>query len=123
MPIVPGSSVPANHAHRPLLAGALAAIGASLCCVGPFVLLTLGVGGAWVASLTALEPLRPFLIAATLAFLALAYRRLYVTARVCTPGTPCAQPRHLQRQRQVFWLVAVALAVLLAAPLAAPLFY
>ena len=42
-----------------LFAGVLAAIGASVCCVGPLVLLMLGIGGAWVANLTAVEPLRP----------------------------------------------------------------
>ncbi|WP_347878635.1 mercuric transporter MerT family protein, partial [Pseudomonas aeruginosa] len=36
-----------------LIAGVLAAIGASVCCVGPLVLLTLGIGGTWVAGLTA----------------------------------------------------------------------
>ena len=41
-----------------LVAGVLAAIGASVCCVGPLVLLTLGIGGAWIANLTALEPTR-----------------------------------------------------------------
>jgi mercuric ion transport protein len=33
-----------------MVAGALAAIGASMCCVGPLVLLTLGIGGAWIAT-------------------------------------------------------------------------
>ncbi|MGR5415051.1 mercuric transporter MerT family protein, partial [Vibrio astriarenae] len=31
----------------PLVAGVLAAIGASVCCVGPLVLLALGIGGSW----------------------------------------------------------------------------
>lgn len=30
-----------------LIAGVLAAIGASVCCVGPLVLLALGIGGSW----------------------------------------------------------------------------
>ena len=33
--------------NRSLVAASLAAVGASLCCAGPFVLLMLGVGGAW----------------------------------------------------------------------------
>ncbi len=32
--------------------GLLAALGASACCVLPFVLLTLGVGGAWMSNIT-----------------------------------------------------------------------
>jgi MerT mercuric transport protein len=45
-----------------LIAGILSAIGASICCVGPLVLLALGVSGAWIGSLTALEPYRPIFI-------------------------------------------------------------
>ena len=46
-------------ARGALVGGALASIGASLCCVGPLVLVSLGIGGAWVSSLTTLEPVRP----------------------------------------------------------------
>lgn len=106
-----------------LIAGVLAAVGASVCCVGPLVLLALGIGGAWVSNLTAVEPVRPFLIAVALLFLGLAFRRLYLVPAACEPGTPCADPRTLPRQRLIFWLVAVALVVLLALPLAAPLLY
>lgn len=103
-----------------LFAGALAAIGASLCCVGPLVLLMLGIGGAWVANLTALEPLRPWLVGATVLFLAAAFRRLYVQPQVCEPGAACAEPMVLRRQRWIFWIVALALLALLSVPWLAP---
>ncbi len=105
-----------------LVAGVLAAIGASACCVGPLVLLTLGIGGAWIANLTALEPLRPWFIAATLLFLGLAFRRLYLQPPVCEPGAMCAEPIVLERQRQVLWIVALALLALLSVPWLAPFF-
>ena len=105
-----------------LVAGVLAAIGASVCCVGPLVLLTLGIGGAWIANLTALEPLRPWLIAATLLFLGLAFRRLYLDPQVCEPGAMCAEPIVLRRQRLIFWVVALSLLALLSVPWLAPLF-
>jgi mercuric ion transport protein len=105
-----------------LVAGALAAIGASVCCVGPLVLLMLGIGGTWVASLTALEPLRPWLIGATILFLGLAYRRLYLQPQICEPGAACAEPTVLRRQRWIFWVVALALFVLLSVPWMAPFF-
>lgn len=76
-------------AKPPLLVGALAAITASLCCVVPLLLVTLGVGGAWVASLTRFEPLRPIFIAITLAMLFLAWRKLYRPAH-CESGRVCA---------------------------------
>jgi hypothetical protein len=47
---------------KQLWAGALAAIVGSLCCVAPLVLLTLGISGAWISQLTALEPYRPIFI-------------------------------------------------------------
>lgn len=105
-----------------LVAGVLAAIGASVCCVGPLVLLTLGIGGAWIANLTTLEPLRPWFIAATLLFLGLAFRRLYLQPQVCEPGAVCAEPIVLKRQRLIFWVVTLALLALLSVPWLAPLF-
>ena len=39
--------MPALNANGPLVAGAVAKIGASVCCVGPLVLRMLGIGGAW----------------------------------------------------------------------------
>ena len=104
-------------------AGALAAIGASACCAGPLVLLTLGIGGTWVSRLTALEPLRPIFVGLTLVFLALAFRKLYLTPRACAPHEPCADGGTSRRQRLVFWVVAAPLVALLAFPWYAPLLY
>jgi mercuric ion transport protein len=110
-------------AKGPLIVGTAAAIGASLCCVAPLVLLTLGIGGTWIATLTELEPYRPLFIGLTLLFLGLAFRRLYLDPQVCAPGTPCADPRTVTRQRLTFWTVALPLLGLLAVPWFAPLFY
>ena len=105
-----------------LVASVIAAICASVCCVGPIVLLMLGIGGAWIANLTALEPLRPWFIAATLLFLGLAFRRLYLRPQICEPGAACAVPIGLERQRLIFWVVAMALLALLSVPWLAPRF-
>ena len=106
-----------------LVAGILAAIGASACGVGPLVLLALGISGAWISSLTALEPYRPIFIGLTLLFLAFAFHRLYLAPRVCTPGSACANPRTLKRRRLAFWIVTVLVLGLIAVPWFAPLFY
>ena len=63
--------MPSLNVKGSLAAGALAAIGASICCVGPLVLLLMGIG--WVATLAALEPMRPFFMGATLFFVGLAF--------------------------------------------------
>lgn len=106
-----------------MIAAGLAAIGASLCCVGPLVLLSLGVGGAWISHLTALEPYRPIFIAVTLLFLFLAFRKLYLTPRRCAPGDACALPATLRNQRILFWLVSGLLAALLAFPYYGQIFF
>ena len=115
--------MPSSMIKGSLVAGVLAAVGASVCCVGPLVLLTLGIGGAWIANLTALEPVRPWFIAATLLFLGFAFRRLYLQPQVCEPGALCADPIVLKRQRLIFWVIALALLALLSVPLVAPFFF
>jgi mercuric ion transport protein len=106
-----------------LIAGILSAIGASICCVGPLVLLALGVSGAWIGSLTALEPYRPIFIGLTLLFLGFAFRRLYLARPACAPDSACANPRVVKRQRLAFWIVTALVLGLIAVPWFAPLFY
>jgi len=98
------------------LAAALAAIGASLCCVGPLVLLGLGVGGTWISQLTALEPYSPIFSGITVIFLFLAFRKLYLIPRQCAPDDSCALPSTLRNQRIIFWLVTIILIALLTFP-------
>lgn len=102
--------------NRSLIAAAVAAIVASICCVGPFVLLMLGIGGAWIANLTALDPYRPIFIGVTLVFLGLAFRKLYLVPEACEAGKPCANPVTRRNQRIIFWIVTAILAALIAFP-------
>ncbi|MNT36913.1 MerT mercuric transport protein [compost metagenome] len=106
-----------------LITGVLAATAASVCCVGPLVLLTLGIGGAWVGSLTALEPYRPIFMWLTLLFLGLALRKLYLVPQGCAVGTQCTDRRTVKRQRLTFWIGTALLLGLLAVPWFVPLFY
>ncbi len=109
--------------NRTLIAGVIAGLTASVCCVGPLVLLALGVSGAWIGSLTALEPFRPIFIGATLVFLGLAFRKLYLLPQTCAPGKACAAPTHLRKQRTVFWIVSALLVGLLAFPTLVPFIF
>src|SRR3546814_12520375 len=68
MPTNPGkSSVSAIVGAR------IAAVGASVCCVVPLALVLLGISGAWIGNLTALDPWRPWLSAAALIARGLAF--------------------------------------------------
>lgn len=106
-----------------LMTGGVAAALASACCLGPLVLVSVGLGGAWIANLTALEPYRPAFIAVALVALALAYRRVYRPVEQCKPGEICAVPAVRRGYRVVFWAVAVLVAIALGFPYVAPLFY
>lgn len=104
------------NARGALCAGVIAAVGASICCVGPLVLLALGISGAWIGSLTALEPFRPCFIGLTLLFLGLAFCKLYLAPQLCAPRSSCAEPLVLRRRRLIFWFVAALLLSLLMVP-------
>lgn len=100
----------------------LTAIGASICCVGPFLLLSLGIGGAWISMLTTIEPIRPFFIVLTLIFIGLGYRKLYLTPQRCVIDEVCSTTNNQRRQRLTFWLGSLFILMLLAFPWAAPFF-
>lgn len=107
----------------PLLAGGLAAILASICCLGPLVLLMLGISGAWISNLTALEPFRPLFIGAALVALFFAYRRIFRAPDACEPGEVCAVPQVRTAYKVIFWLVAMLVVLAMAFPYIVPLFY
>ena len=110
------STTNTNTTTTSVIGAGLAAIGASVCCVGPLVLLSLGIGGAWVSTLTAFTPYRWIFITITLGFLGWAFYKLYIVPRQCAPGEACAVPGVLRNQRIIFWVVTVLLTALIAFP-------
>ncbi len=106
-----------------LAAGGLAAILASTCCLGPLVLVTLGVSGAWIGDLTVLEPYRPFFIGAALIALFFAWRRIYQPVYACRAADACAVPQVRTTYKLIFWIVVALVFVALVFPYVLPLFY
>jgi len=105
------------------LAGAVAAaIAASVCCVGPLLLMLLGISGAWIGNLTAFEPYRPIFIAAAAGFLGFAFYKAYSApkAEACEPGSPCANPSSRRFNRVILWIVTILTFGLLLFPYAVP---
>ena len=107
-----------------LIGGGLAALVASACCLGPLVLVSIGIGGAWVSTLTKLEPFRPLFIGVALLCMALAYRKIYrgPAAADCAPGSVCALPQTNSRNRALFWVVSLLVGIALAYPYLVTLF-
>lgn len=100
--------------------GIIAALGASSCCVLPFLLFTLGVSGAWIANLAALAPYQPLFVAAALALLALGFVRVYVRPKAtCAEGSYCARPASSRVAKLGLWVAAGLVTLAVIFPIAA----
>lgn len=118
------NTVSASGAGRgALLAGGVAAVLASTCCLGPLVLIGLSFSGAWIGNLTVLEPYRPVFIGAALVALFFAHRRIWRPAIACQPYETCAMPQVKYVYKLLFAVVTVLVLIALAFPYIAPWFY
>lgn len=96
------------------LGGIAAALGAASCCVIPFLLFSLGVSGAWIGNLTALEPYQPVFVAVSLGFIALGAWRLRRKAQIACAEGYCGTP-HADRFARIGLLTAGAMVVVAVA--------
>ncbi|NOY76485.1 MAG: hypothetical protein GXO76_01315, partial [Calditrichaeota bacterium] len=118
----PGTSSGKRQKHsasrKGLIGAILSSVAASVCCVGPLVILALGLGGAWTARLSVFQPFRPYLIVITLLFLAYAFYKIYrrKDSEACDPGQYCADSRSLKINKISLWVVTVLIGLLLATP-------
>lgn len=92
-------------------AGAVvAAFGAALCCIGPIVFVTLGVGAGLASTF---EPLRPVFSVLAVLGLGFGFYALYGRPEAaCAPGGSCEVPRNRRRDKILLWgatLLAVVL--------------
>jgi mercuric ion transport protein len=100
--------------------GIVGALLASTCCIVPLVLVTIGVSGAWIGNLTALEPFKPFFIVATLIMLGLGFRQVYFRPKV---ACDCATPRSSIVTQTALWVATALVALALTIDWWAPIFY
>lgn len=106
------------------LAGAsvLGSVLASACCIVPLVLFSLGVGGAWMANLTALAPYKPiFLVGAGGLIVA-----GFVSARrhrrqACSADGYCARPLAEHLVTAALWFATLLVLTAAAWPYLLPL--
>ena len=100
--------------------GLLGAVAASTCCLLPLVLFGLGVGGAWIANLTALAPYQPLFLGFALACLLVGFWLVYRRPKAaCAEGEACARPMPRSAIRIALWLAAGLVAAALIVPPAA----
>jgi mercuric ion transport protein len=99
------------------LGGIAAAFLGSLCCVGPLLLVTFGVGAGFASTF---EPLRPLFGMLMLAAFALGFYVVHGRpardAAACAPGEACPVPRSRARDKLVLWTAAVFALIIWAFP-------
>lgn len=104
--------------------GVLGASLASACCIGPLVLLTLGISGAWIGNLTALEPYKPVFAAIALVFIGLGFRQVYFRPKqACEPSSYCARPTSAIITKTALWAATALVIAALTIGWWAPLLY
>lgn len=113
-----------QHGPKLLAAGGiLAALGAASCCVVPFVLFMLGVSGAWIGNLTALEAYQPVFAAIAVACLGYGFFLVYRKQKTaCAEGTYCANPSSDRVAKIGLWTATLLVIIAVGFPRIAALF-
>jgi mercuric ion transport protein len=119
----PAPAASVANPHGALWTGGLAALLASVCCLGPLLLVLLGFSGAWIGTLTVLEPYRPWFLGIAVIALAFAYRGIFRSAAACLSSEACATTRVQTAQRTWFWAVAALVLAAIAFPYVLPWLY
>jgi mercuric ion transport protein len=98
------------------------AILASSCCIAPLLLVTLGVSGAWIGSLSALRAYQPLFVGITLLFLGFGFWQVY-GRKACDAGSHCRTPLADRIVKLALWGATALLALAIGVDYWAPLFY
>jgi mercuric ion transport protein len=89
--------------------GILAALGiCAACCLLPFILLSLGIAGAWIGALDGLAPYKWIFIASTAALLGYSFYVVYwKRTATCAAGSQCKTCRSNRQIRIALWVATV----------------
>lgn len=126
-----GEQAEADPTRRKALLASGSVIGAILassCCILPLVLLSLGISGAWMSNLTALEPYQPYFLIATLVMLGAGFYNVYrkpknaCSADACATAGYCGTPLAERVVKVALWSATALVVLALAWPYIAPLF-
>lgn len=97
------------------ISGAIgAAVAASACCTIPLALVSIGVGGAWVSSLVALEPFRPLFIVLSVGLFGFAF--IQSNKQNSESDCNCDEPMNPRTRNTLLSIGAFAALALIASP-------
>ncbi|MFN2513775.1 MAG: mercuric transporter MerT family protein [Pyrinomonadaceae bacterium] len=93
----------------------IAAIAASLCCIGPLLFVVLGLGAFGAAA--AFQTARPYLLGAAMLLLAFGFYRTYFRrASACAPGEACDTKPVNRASRIGLWIALIAVLAFALSP-------
>jgi mercuric ion transport protein len=97
------------------------ALALTSCCILPLVLVSFGVGGVWIAQLTALYAYKWYTFSVASAFIGYGFWKLHrAEAGECRDGTVCARPVNRRLMKAALWLATVVTLIAMVFPYIAP---
>jgi len=104
--------------------GLIAAVLASSCCIVPLLLVMLGVGGAWIGNLKALEAYQPLFVVITIGFLTIGFWQVYIKPKQdCVDEATCSPVISNVLVKSILWVATALVALTLTINYWAPFFY
>jgi len=104
--------------NRIATAGSLfGALAMTSCCILPLVLVSFGVGGVWIAQLTALYAYKWYTFTVASAFIGYGFWKVHrAETGECRDGTACARPINRRIMKASLWLATVVTAIAMIFP-------
>ena len=113
--------LPYKHARIALCTGGASAVLASICCIGPFLLVTLGFSSAKILYLLTLADWsRPFFVLLALATLLFSYNSIWSSTSVLTAKGVCMSQKEIMIYKCYFLFVVSLVVTVLMLPYFAP---
>jgi len=101
--------------------GLIAAVAASTCCVLPLSLGALGLGGAWLSTLTALSPYATAFSLLAILLLGAGFWLVYVRPATANVAAACATSRSIAATKTLLWAGMILMTLVLSRELWVPL--
>ena len=101
--------------------GLLGALAMTSCCILPLVLVSFGVGGVWIAQLTALYAYKWFTFSMAVLFIGYGFYRVAKAEKAsCGEGAICARPVNRKLMRGSLWGASIVTAIAMIFPYLTP---
>lgn len=99
----------------------MGALAMTSCCILPLVLVSFGVGGVWIAQLTALYAYKWYTFAIAAGLIGYGFWKVRQSERgACEEGAACARPVNRTAMKSLLWLAVVVTAVAMIFPYITP---